>query len=320
MRVLFVVSGNSPFGINPLIKSQGESLINSGIELGYFLIKGKGLKGYLKHIGRLRKELKLNDYDIIHAHYGFCGWVAVLTFKKIPKVVSFMGSDLAGGADESGRIRLSEHFYVYANRLLQLFIDFFIVKSKNLAVHVLFKSKMRIIPNGVDFEQFRPLSKNDVIEGLSIKLEKTKKYILFLGAKGLPGKNFSLLEEAMLRLKDVRLLAPYPIDHSIVPLYLNIGDVLVLTSFSEGSPNVIKEAMACNCPIVSTDVGDVKEVIGDTGGCYIASFDPEDMADKISKALQFGRRTQGREKIKHLEINEIAKRIIKIYKYVLEKS
>jgi teichuronic acid biosynthesis glycosyltransferase TuaC len=94
--------------------------------------------------------------------------------------------------------------------------------------------------------------------------------------------------------------------------------VVLLTSLWEGSPNVIKEAMACNTPIVSTDVGDVKEIIGKTEGCFITSFDPEDVSDKIKKALEFGKRTTGREDIKHLESGVVAKRIIAIYKNVLD--
>ncbi len=92
----------------------------------------------------------------------------------------------------------------------------------------------------------------------------------------------------------------------------------MLTSYNEGSPNVIKEAMACNMPIVSTNVGDVKEVVGKTKGCYITSFEPEDVAEKIKLALEFGKRTIGRDDIKHLESSVIAKKIINVYKSVLK--
>ena len=79
---------------------------------------------------------------------------------------------------------------------------------------------------------------------------------------------------------------------------------MILTSFSEGSPQIIKESMACNCPIVSTDVGDVRDVIGETEGCYICSYDPKDVADKIKLALTYSEekgRTNGRKRIIELD-------------------
>jgi teichuronic acid biosynthesis glycosyltransferase TuaC len=317
VKVLFVASGNSWSGLVPFIRNQGESLKKNGIDLDYFIIKGKGPRGYLSAIGKLRQKIKGNNYDIMHAHYGFCGWAGILTFAKIPKVVSFMGTDLFGDRDERGRKRFSDFLLMSASQISQVFVDCLIVKSNRLADHVLFKKKMKIIPNGVDFDLFKPLDKDEAIKQLLFEPEKNKKCVLFLGDKKVTIKNFPLLRMALSEMRGVELLNPYPIDHVKIPLYLNLADVLVLTSYEEGSPNVIKEAMACNCPIVSTDVGDVKEIIGNTEGCYITTFDPADVAGKIRKALQFGRRTDGRKAINHLEINFIARKIINVYKEVL---
>jgi len=120
--------------------------------------------------------------------------------------------------------------------------------------------------------------------------------------------------------KEVELLNVYGKSQKSLNKYYNASEVLLLTSLYEGSPNVIKEAMACNISIVSTNVGDVKEIIGKTEGCYIASFDPKDMAEKIKMALNFNQRTNGRINIQHLEINKIARKIITVYKSVLEKQ
>ena len=105
-----------------------------------------------------------------------------------------------------------------------------------------------------------------------------------------------------------------------VNFLLNACDLLLMTSIREGSPQVIKEAMACNCPIVSTEVGDVKDIIGNTKGCFITSHDPIDVAKKIQLALDFGKRTNAREKIKHLDINIIADKINNIYKEVVRNN
>ena len=150
---------------------------------------------------------------------------------------------------------------------------------------------------------------------------RDKKYILFLADPARPEKNFSLAEKAFNRLKEthnIELLPVYDKPHTDIPYYLSAADVLLLTSHFEGSPNAIKEAMACNCPVVSTDVGDVKEVISDTEGCFITSFEPEDVAEKLKLALDFGKRTNGREKIKHLDDKIIAQKLIDVYNSVLK--
>lgn len=96
MNVLFICSGNSRFGIIPFIKTQGDSLKREGVNIEYFPIKGKGIVGYFKNIKKLKKKIIQGDYDVLHAHYGLCGWISRLTFTGIPIVVSFMGDDLLG--------------------------------------------------------------------------------------------------------------------------------------------------------------------------------------------------------------------------------
>jgi glycosyltransferase involved in cell wall biosynthesis len=152
--------------------------------------------------------------------------------------------------------------------------------------------------------------------------ETSKKQILFAANPDRPEKNFQLALDAYntLQEKNVALKVLDNVPNDLMPVYFNAADVVVLTSLWEGSPNVIKEAMVCNIPIVSTNVGDVKEVIGKTKGCYISTFEPEDVAEKIQKALDFGKRTTGREDIKHLESGVIAKRIIEVYNKVLDKK
>ena len=83
---------------------------------------------------------------------------------------------------------------------------------------------------------------------------------------------------------------------------------------------VIKEAMACNLPIVSVPVGDVPDVISGTDGCYVCSQDPSDVAEKLGFALSHPWRTDGRERIKHMEQGVIARRIIAVYQEVLREK
>lgn len=309
MRVLFVSSGNSNYGIVPFIKSQGESLIKEGIDIEFYSLKGKGMIGYLKNILPLRKHIQLGDYDLIHAHYGLVGLVCVFTITSKPIVLSVMGDDAYGSFNIKGKRVKSSYFNMFLTQIALVFVNQVIVKSKNILNVIPYKKKSQIIPNGVSFDMFKPES--DKLKSNSL---------LFLANPNDPRKNIKLVEDSIKLIdKSLKLVNPFPIEQSQFPIFLNQASVFVLTSYNEGSPNVIKEAMACNIPIVSTDVGDVKEVIGKTDGCYIASFDPKDVADKIKKALAFGKRTTGREDIKHLEASVIAKKIINVYNKVLEK-
>lgn len=311
MKILFVSSGASFLGISPFIKSQGESLKEAGLQVDYFTIKNKGIRGYLKSVPLLRRQARGNRYDVLHAHYALSGWAAVLARPGIPIVISFMGGDVYGDVDERGR--RTNLLTRLLSKLLQPFVRAIIVKSANLQRFVYRRNIATLLPNGVNFNRFFPMDQELCRERLG--LERGLKFLLFLGKPEDPRKNIRLVKAALEILGDpsVRLLAPYPVPHDQIPLYINAADALTLTSFLEGSPNVVKEAMACNCPVVAADVGDVASVIGKTRGCYICSYDAADVADKLRRVLDSRLRTTGREDIAHLNEKEIAKKLIAIY-------
>jgi len=306
MRVLFVSSGNSKEGISPIIKNQGASLKRKGIEIDFFTIKGKGIKGYLKNIPLIRNIGK-EKYDIIHVHYSLSAFATTLSGIS-PLVVSLMGSDINSGRS----------FYRIIRIFNRIFWKRVIVKSKDMKNKLDLKN-MEIIPNGVDLQKFKPVSVKKAVKYLGWDLHK--KHILFAANPKRPEKNFRLAENSFERVnyRNIEFHFLDNISNEEMVNYYNASDVILLTSLWEGSPNVIKEAMACNIPIVSTDVGDVKDVIGSTNGCFITTFEPEDVAKKIQKALDFGKRTNGRENIEHLESSIIADKIIEVYKSVLNK-
>lgn len=323
LKVLFVCSGNSSsFEISPFIYVQGESLRSHNIEIDYFCVIGKGIRGYLENIKPLRLLLKTNKYDLIHAHYGLSCWVALLTFTKITIIVSLMGSDVYGDYYSDGRFKYKSLCIIIFSKLLEPFVKHIIVKSENILNSVIFKRKCTLIPNGVNINEFQLFDKS--VARNKFNFRSDERIIIFLGNPYESRKNVALVKKAinMIEISNIKLLLPYPVEHSRVPYYLNAADVLVLASLNEGSPNVIKEAMACNCPIVSTDVGDVRWVIGATEGCYLSSFEPTDFAAKIELALAFREkyiRTKGRERIIELGLDyeTVAFKIINIYKKVL---
>lgn len=196
-----------------------------------------------------------------------------------------------------------------------------IVKSKDMKL-ALEIDKVEVIPNGVDLDIFRPMNKNDCRKELGWDIEK--KIILFAADPKRPEKNFSLAKKATenLNIQDVELKVIYPVPHKDIPLYLNAADLLLSTSLWEGSPNIIKEAMACNCPIVSTDVGDVKWLLDGVERCFIAANDPNDIVNKIRKALDIKGKTKGREKLISLGLDSknIAKKIVSVYEKVMREN
>ena len=102
--------------------------------------------------------------------------------------------------------------------------------------------------------------------------------------------------------------------------YMNASNVLLLPSLAEGSPNVVKEAMACNLPVVATDVGDVAQVIGHTAGCSVCAPDADELAAALATALLHTGPTTGRNAIMHLESSLIAERVLELYRQALARK
>ena len=304
MRVLIVCSGNAGY-ISPFVKEQAESVESLKIETNYFLIRGKGFWGYLKNLPELKKRITDFNPDLIHAHYGLSGLLATLQ-RKIPVIITFHGSDaylLKIKFLSKIAARLSK-FNIYVSKKIQERID----KNNHNA----------IIPCGIDLDIFQPIDMKIAREELN--MEPNKKYILFASHFNNSVKNAPLAFTALNKLNNkAELLELKNRSRDEVNLLLNACDLLLLTSISEGSPQIIKEAMACNCPIVATDVGDISDVIKGTDGCYITAFETEEAAKKIKLALDFNKRTNGRERIQDFDNNVIAKKIFDVYQMVISK-
>jgi len=300
VKILIVCSRNSG-KIAPFIQEQGDALSQLGLQIAYFTIEGKGLCGYLKNRKRLLS--KINEFmpDLIHAHYGLSGLLANLQ-RKIPVITTYHGSDI----NNTKILPLSR-----LNMVLSVHNIF--VSEKNRL-----KSKQTrnqsLIPCGIDTNLFKPLDKTKARKILD--LNEDKKYILFAGAFANSVKNSALAKSAVSLLNDVSLIELQGYSREEVALLINAVDVVLLTSFTEGSPQIIKEAMACNCPIVSVSVGDIENVISETAGCFITTYEPTDIANKLKQTLEYGKRTEGRERVLALGLDResVAKQILSVYK------
>lgn len=323
MKVLFVSSGAKNGSPGPIVSAQAKSVESLGVSVNHFTIKKKGFMGYLVESHNLRKFLQKDKFDLIHAHYGLSAVSSLLARRKEKLVVSFMGDDLVGSNREDGSVTTISLLLARMNAMFaKRFYNHSIVKSEEMHKQIN-TSTISLIPNGVEINIFRPKKKNEVRDILGFK--ESEKIILFVSNPSRTEKNFKLAKDAVTALNDrsIHLIPLSGINHLDLADYYSAADAMVLTSFHEGSPNVIKEAMACNCPIVSTRVGDVEWVLGDTGGCYLASFDPSDFAQKLNLALNFAKEkgsTHGRERIIGLGLDSVsvAKRIIEVYNKVLK--
>jgi len=308
---VLVVTNMYPSVENPalgtFVKEQVEAIRAQGVHVDVLFINGPAstlnyFTGVFRYLWwMLRRGWR---YDLIHAHYVFCGLIARLQW-RLPVVLTHHGIEVVWGWQGP------------LSRWVSRWMDRVIVTSRSVA-DSLGRADVTVIPCGVDLDLFRPMPRDETRRSLG--LDPEARYVIYAGRTG-PEKRLDIIEKAVALVREddpaVRLLLLTDKPHSVVPLYFNAADVLVLASDFEGSPMVIKEAMACNLPIVSTDVGDVAALIGETEGCYLCRQTAEDIAGGLRRALSFGRRTKGREVVEHLSLEAVAERIIRVYREVL---
>lgn len=312
MKVLFVCAGRGKGIPGNIVFNQAESLRKFGVEVDFFTILNSGILGYLKSIFILIKTIKDKKPEVVHAHYSFSGFIAGICTRK-PVVVSLMGSEM-----------ISSFAIKYLIRLFSFFLwNKVIVKTTEMKLNLKLP-KVAVIPNGVDLERFFPTKIIQAREKVSFN--DVEKNVLFLADPSRIEKNYLLAQKAIESFgENVQLRVINNILNEMVPWYINASDVVLLTSKWEGSPNIIKEAMACNCPVVSTDVGDVRWLFGNTPGHYLTSFDPVSIAENITLAMQFRKingHTEGRIRIIELGLDSeaVANRILVIYNNLIERK
>lgn len=304
-KILIVCNSNSG-KISPFVSEQVDSLRELGVIIEVFGIIGRGPLGYLSNLPKLMDRINSLNPDIIHSHYGLAGLLSVLQ-RRVPVIITFHGSDV------NDKIN-----FIFSKIAFSLASDSIFV-ARELASKMKAKNP-NIIPCGVDLDLFHPIDKAKARKLLDLKTSCY--YILFSSSFDTPEKNSTLAMSALNLVgkscNSVELLELKGRNRQEVSLLLSAVDLLLVTSFNEGSPQIVKEALACNCPIVATRVGDIEWLLGEIDGCYLTSFKVEEVADSIIKALDFSRinhRTKGRHRLAvlGLDLNAIAKNIIKIY-------
>lgn len=314
MRILIVCGGNYDektfrFEIQwSFINEQMLSLKRLyDVDFDVYLIKGRGLLGYLNNLSGIKKVLKEKSYDLVHAHYGLSGLLAVLQWIT-PVVITYHGSDI------------NNKFHNLLSSIAGLFAKGTVFVSEELVNKIFLKPKSNVLvaPCGIDFKLFYPVNKREARKYFGYPEEGF--LALFPSSFANKIKNAPLAFQAVRLLGGVKLIELKNFNRNEVSLLLSAVDLLLMTSYSEGSPMIIKEAMACNCPIVSVDVGDVKSVILKTKSCYIVTGEPESIAEKIRLILERKERSNGREKIQLLDVDKISEQIFCFYQKIIFKK
>ena len=327
MRILAVTnmlpSPQAP-ALGIFVQQQIESLKQIGLRVEVlFADRQKGMRIYGQIAKEVRQRAVQTQPDIVHIMYG--GVMAervTRTVRKTPTVVTFHGSDLLGEHLSGFARKWASMYGVRCSIKAAQLADGVIVVSNQLKdklTGLIEPSKIRVIPCGIDLERFKPHSRTDC--RIKLGWDPDSYHVLFPSNNGNPVKRPEIAEATVLRLREsgLRIELHYlrGVPNSEVPEWLNASDALLLTSLHEGSPTVVKEALACNLPIVSVDVGDVQERIDGVAGCYLANPDPADLAAKLRLVFNGPGSVAGRFRVGELSLLKVAERLQRFYEQIL---
>jgi glycosyltransferase involved in cell wall biosynthesis len=321
MRVL-VVTSEWPSEEYPssgiFVQRQVSAFASLGVETRVFAFRGwASIVQYLRAFRHLRHRLAREEYDLIHAHFGQAGLLACLA-TRLPVVVTFHGSDVFGLGRKSGEGLKSALLRAVSRLAAHL-------ASSVIAVSPEVKRELRrddasVIPMGIDRRLFRPLGRDDARAQLG--WPPGERTVLFIGGTNNPIKRFALARDAATRAAGavsfpVSLRVCDNVAPETVPLFLNAADVLLITSRHEGGPVRLREALACNLPVVSVDAGDARLRLAKVAGCILAASDrPEAIAAALVEVLKDGRRVDGAVGIPDLDEQAIARKLVAVYEGV----
>ena len=325
MNILIIASDKGG-RFAPFIEEQIAALQACGVQIIRYGITGKGLIGYLRCLPALKRAILQHQPDLIHAHYGLSGLLANLQ-RRVPVVTTYHGSDInipAVRRFSKIAMRLSAHNIFVSQRNVTLAL------SPNSLIASRLQNRYALLPCGITIPKPWSEMQNQLVEQLTLNQwvqgvwSKDAKHVLFAGAFDNAVKDPQLAKAAMNELEKMgvkaELIELKGYNRDQVNALMYTCHALLMTSKTEGSPQVIKEAMACGCPIVSVDVGDVAERLSEVEGGYVLpTREPRAIAEALQLALAFEGKTHGREKIIEMGLSneQVAKRLVEIYKQIL---
>jgi teichuronic acid biosynthesis glycosyltransferase TuaC len=290
------------------VKDQVDDLRGLGVDVSVLAFDGRSHKRrYLAAASRLRRALRGNRYDIVHAHYGLSGAVASVQLAT-PVVTTFHGSDASVGWQRHVS-------WIVARRTQPIAVAPTIAAS--LGVH-----DAPVIPCAVDLDAFAPIDRAEARRALGWAVAGP--CVLFPAARNdrsKVNKRVDLFDAMIDRLRrsepGVVAASLDGLSRNQVALAMNAADVTVMTSMSEGAPVVVKEALACATPVVSFPVGDVSAVVADLPGCAVVQRDLDALVKAVRRALRADRDPRLREAMRVYGRRPVARRVLRVYARLL---
>ncbi|MBX0297023.1 glycosyltransferase family 4 protein [Haloarcula nitratireducens] len=310
MRILHLVTHRSSF-----FDRRIESLRKRGHTCDIVTVPGRDLddraqrkattrsfQHYLRFYRHVLSAVR-DSYDIVHAHYGLTSPFALAQPHR-PVVLTLWGTDLFG------------EFGWLTERCTRL-VDETIVMSHEMATHL--DGVATVIPHGVDLDLFKPMDQQTAQQ--AVDWDPTAAHVLFPYTPSREVKNYPLAERVVKQARpridrNVRLHAVYQVELPDVPVYMNAADALLLTSRREGSPNTVKEALACNLPVVATDVGDVRERLDGVTPSAVCT-DETSLTAALARVLDHDERSNGRPVARLLSVDRMADQLETVYRQAL---
>lgn len=304
----------------PFVVRQVAALERSGIDPYVFHVDGrKNPLNYLRAQRQVRALISTGKFDLIHAQWGQSALAALP--KRLPLVVTFRGSDVEGDLSRNGSYTTAGWLLTGISRMMARVADEAIVVSAHLRARLPGR-EYHVIPSGLDLNLFRAIPREQARQQLG--LAASRRYALFVGSRSNPIKRYDLAAAAVELAKskhDVELIVVDRCSHELVPVYMSACDALLLTSRHEGSPNVVKEALACDLPVVAVDVGDVRERIGNVEGCELCEKDDaRTIADGLERILNRDRPFSSRDTVECLNEAALTEQVLSVYKKALTRS
>lgn len=273
----------------------------------------------VRQILSIRSRIREFRPDVVHAHFGTITAFATVIAADIPVIITFRGSDL-NPSPSDGWIRNGVQNLL--SNIAAKFADGVILVSRQLRSRLWFDHpNAHVIPTGVDLDAFKPSSRIEARERLGWRFDDP--VVLFNAGVNPEVKRLDLAEQAAgllrQRVPKVRMHVLHGrTPHHELPFYMNAADCLLVTSDFEGSPDIVKEALASNLPIVSVDVGDVRERTSGVSGVEIVARDPQAIATALERIISSASRSDGRGKIGELDSNRIRDAVIQVYKEIVD--